>query len=148
MKLNWGIKIALWYGGFVIFILIMVSLAMNQKVDLVAKDYYEQELQYQGKINKIRTTLALSEPLTWQVNQDKLVLKFPKQFKNETIKGTVYFFRPSDETMDARINFAVTGLSRSACLNTGNLTQGLYKIQIDWIVNNENYYNEGVIKVN
>lgn len=148
MKLSWGIRIALLYGGFVILIITMVSMAMNQKVDLVSKDYYEQELQYQEKINKAKKTFALSESVTWQVNQNELILKFPKQFKNKTIKGTVYFFRPSDEAMDARISFAVSDTSLSGYLNTGKLKRGLYKMQIDWEADNENYYNEGVIKLN
>ena len=146
MKLNWGLRIALLYGGFVILIITMVSMAMNQKVDLVSKDYYEQELQYQDKINKTKRSLALSEPMTWLVNPGTLVLKFPKQFKYQTVKGTVYFFRPSDETMDTRINFVVSDTSVSEYMNTEKLKPGLYKMQIDWQVNDQEYYNEGIIQ--
>lgn len=148
MKLNWGVKIALLYVGFVILIITMVGMAMNQKVDLVSKDYYEQELRYQDKINKSKRSLALIEPMTWQVNPGTLVLKFPKQFKNKTVKGTVYFFRPSDEAMDTRINFVVQDTSRSGYLNTVKLKPGLYKMQIDWQANDQEYYNEGIIQLN
>ena len=148
MKLNWGLKIALLYGGFVILIVTMVSMAMNQKVDLVSKDYYEQELNYQEKIDKTRRTMELSEQLKWQINKGTLFLKFPKQFKNQNVSGTVYFFRPSDETMDTRINFIVSDTSLSTNIQTDKIKPGLYKMQIDWKGNNQDYYNESVVKFN
>jgi hypothetical protein len=59
MHISWGIKIAMLYCGFVALIIIMVSMAMNQKIDLVSKDYYEQELNYQKKIDKTNRSHAL-----------------------------------------------------------------------------------------
>ncbi len=147
MQLNWGLKIGILYGGFVILILVMVGMAMNQKFDLVSKDYYEQELKYQDRIDKTNRTQALKEQMTWQVNPDVLQLKFPTQFKGQSIKGTVYFFRPSDERMDKKINISVDS---SLCfrINRDQLKKGYYKMQIDWNVNNQDYYNESVIKFN
>jgi nitrogen fixation protein FixH len=147
MQLNWGLKIGILYGGFVILILVMVCMAMNQKFDLVSKDYYEQELKYQDRIDKTDRTHALSEQMTWQVNPDDLLLKFPDQFKGKTINGTIYFFRPSDETMDKKINIAVD-TSLFFRVNRDQLKKGFYKMQIDWNVNNREYYNESVIKFN
>ena len=147
MQLNWGLKITILYSGFVILIITMVSMAMSQKVDLVSKNYYEQELQYQDKIDKINRTHALSEQMTWQVNRNTLLIKFPEQFKGKLIKGTIYFFRPSDETMDKKITISV---DTSLCfkVSTNQLNKGLYKMQIDWNVDNNEYYNESVIKFN
>lgn len=136
------------YGGFIILIITMVSMAMNQKVDLVSKDYYEQELKYQDKIDKTKRTIALSESMTYHVEQATVVLKFPKQFKNQTIKGSIYFFRPSDEALDTRINFVVADSSLSKNINTRNFKPGFYKMQVDWEANNDHYYNESVIKLN
>jgi hypothetical protein len=147
MKLNWGLKITILYSGFVMLIITMVSMAMSQKVDLVSKDYYEQELRYQDKIDKTNRTHSLSEPMTWQVNPDGLLLKFPKQFEGQSIKGTIYFFRPSDERMDKKIDIAVD-TSLIFHVSTDQLQKGLYKMQIDWSVNNQEYYNESVITFN
>lgn len=147
MKLNWGWRIALLYGGFVVLIITMVCLAMNQKVDLVTSDYYEQELKYQEKIDKTKRTLELSESLTWNLSTDGLFLKFPKQFKNQVVKGTVYFFRPSDESMDTRVKFVVNDTSGTVVVPTNKLRPGVYKMQIDWDGKNESYFNEGTLKI-
>ena len=52
-KFNWGWKIAILYGGFVCFMLVMVFIASNQKVELVTTNYYEEELKYQSHIDKM-----------------------------------------------------------------------------------------------
>ena len=43
MKLGWGYKITILYVGFVAMMVVMVSLTMRQKVDLVSKDGVKQQ---------------------------------------------------------------------------------------------------------
>jgi hypothetical protein len=148
MKINWGMKITLLYVAFVMLILIMVSMAMNQKVDLVSKDYYEQELHYQDKIDKTSRTKKLKQQLTWQMNHHALVLKFPDQFKGQHVTGTVHLFRPSDESLDKFIPFSITDTSLTLNIPTDKIKKGIYKMQIDWGKDVEAYYNESVIKFN
>ena len=54
LKISWGTKIATLYIGFVGLIILMVSMSMRQRVDLVSEDYYNRELAYQDKINEIK----------------------------------------------------------------------------------------------
>lgn len=146
MRISWGIKITVLYIGFVILTLSLVTMAMRQNVDLVSKDYYEQELKFQDKINKSNRAAALKEPLSWEVKQGSLLLKFPEQFKGRKISGSVYFFRPSDAAMDKTIPLAADTLLLS--IPIAQLKRGLYKMQINWEVNKEEYYNEGIIQIN
>lgn len=148
MHINWGVKIAALYIGFVILILTMVNMAMNQKVDLVSKDYYEQELNYQDKIDKANRTAGLKEELNVKVSEHSLLLKFPEQFKGQPVKGKIYFFRPSDESMDKTINFSLTDSSLVLNVGTDQLKKGAYKTQIDWEVNKEKYYTERILTFN
>ncbi len=147
MKISWGIKIAGLYVGFVILILSLVSMAMRQNVDLVSKDYYEQELNYQDKIDKTNRSRSLKEPLSWEVKQGVLALKFPEQFKGQKINGSIYFFRPSDAAMD-KIIAMPTDTSSVRNISTNKLKKGLYKMQVSWEVDKEEYYNEGIIQIN
>lgn len=147
MKISWGIKITVLYGGFVALILCMVTMAMREKVDLVSKDYYEQELKFQDKINKMTRSNELNEPLAWEVKEDVLMLKFPRQFKGQNINGSIYFFRPSDVSLDRTIPIpADTGSVQN--ISTQELKEGLYKMQINWKANDVEYFNEGIIQIN
>lgn len=147
MRISWGFKITLLYVGFVILIVSMVAMAMRQKVDLVSSDYYEQELNYQDKINKADHANALKETLSWEVKTGKLILKFPAQFKGKKINGSIYFFRPSDASMDNTVSIP-TDTSCIQNIATDHLKKGVYKMQINWNVNKEEYYNEGIIHIN
>ena len=145
--MSWSYRITILYVGFVVLIISMVVLAMRQNVDLVAKDYYDQELKYQNKIDVINRTLELSESLSWEVKQGELSLKFPSQFKGQHIEGSIYFFRPSNAVLDQTI-VIVTDTSGIQSISTKELMKGAYKMQVSWSVNNNTYYNEGIIQVN
>lgn len=145
MKISWGIKIAGLYIGFVILILTLVSMAVRQNVDLVSKDYYEQELKFQNKIDKVNLTRSLKEQVSWEVKQESLYLKFPEQFKGKKINGSIYFFRPSDAAYDKKISLSTDTIVLD--IPTAQLKTGLYKMQLDWKVDNNEYYNEGVIQI-
>lgn len=146
MKISWGIKIAGLYIGFIILILSLVSMAVRQNVDLVSKDYYEQELKFQNKIDKVNLTRSLKEQVNWEIKQESLCLKFPEQFKGKKINGSIYFFRPSDASYDKTISLSTDTILLN--IPIAQLKMGMYKIQIDWEVDNNQYYNEGVIQIN
>lgn len=134
------------YAGFVLFIATMVSMSISQKVDLVSKDYYEQELQFQDRINQMDRTKAMSEQLSWQVQNEDLVLDFPDQFKGQQTSGKVFFFRPSDAVLDKSMKIQADTLTTKS-ISIKTLKKGLYKIQINWEVENIQYYNEGFIQI-
>ena len=144
--MSWGVKITMLYTGFVLLIATMVSLSISQKVDLVSKDYYEQELQFQNKINLMDRTKLLSEQLSWQVQNDELVLDFPDQFKGQQTSGKVFFFRPSDAVLDKNFELQTDTLNTKS-MSIKKMKSGLYKIQINWEVENIQYYNEGFIQI-
>ncbi|HET6225561.1 MAG TPA: FixH family protein [Bacteroidia bacterium] len=147
MRINWGIKITVLYLGFVALIITLVSMAARQNVDLVSKDYYEQELKFQQKLDKINRSKALSEALTWELKNKTLLLKIPKQFREKKVEGSIYFFRPSDASLDMNIAL-VPDTSSVIPVRINQLKKGLYKMQINWQSDKVEYYNEGIIQIN
>lgn len=147
LKLSWGTRIFFLYTGFVVMIIFFVVRAMNQKVDLVAPDYYAQELKYQDKLDRINRANALAQPLTWKIDDGSVRMMFPAEFNGKTIKGDIVFFRPSDKTKD--ITVAVNPDAAGEQLISGdNLSSGLYRVQVGWEVDGVTYFKEGVIVLN
>ena len=144
--MNWGYKIAILYTGFVALIVTMVVLSSREKVDLVAADYYEQELHFQEKINNSGRSNSLQQPLSWSVETGALVLSFPEEFNSSAISGSVYFQRPSDAAMDRTVSIPA-GSERIKTIPTAAFPKGIYKMEISWEVNKEKYYNEGIIQI-
>ncbi len=145
--MSWGYKITVLYVGFILLIISMVALTMREKVDLVSKDYYEQELKYQDKIDKVIRTNALKGSLTWKIKTDSLILEVAEQFKAEKIKGSIFLFRPSDAALDKTVPIEMNA-SGMQVISTDQLKKGIYKMQVSWEAKGEEYYNEGIIQVN
>lgn len=144
--MNWGKKIALLYLSFVVLIVAMVTMAMRQKVDLVASDYYEQEIKYQEKINKIERTKMLSSQLTWKIEKNQIIFEFPKEANGKIKSGYINFFRPSNAEMDQKTEFK-NDTTSNQIIDTKKLNKGVYKMQIDWKAEDMEYYNEGIIQI-
>ena len=147
MKLNWGFNIAAFYIFFVIVLLIGVFIFMNQDVGLVTNDYYAKEIAYQQEIDKSNRTNELTEQLEITVEPSQIRFSFPRMFNTGNIGGTIHFYRPSDKEKDFVTNI-VADSSRIQIIDTRKLDKGLWKVKVDWAVQNVSYFNEKIIMVN
>lgn len=147
LKFNWGTGIALTYILFVVAILIMVFTFMNQDVILETNDYYAKGLDYQKQIDKIERTNKLPKQLEIISSNGEIIFHFPEIFKDKKINGEIHFYRPSNNKFDftQKINLD-SNLTQKVI--TSNLPKGLWKIKVDWYVDNNNYYNEKIIMAN
>ena len=147
-KSKWGWGMFGLYGGFVVFILAIVFFCAMQDIQLVANDYYEQELVYQGQIDKVNRTGALSTALT--VVYDKLdqqiEIAFPTDLDLSTLNGTVTLFRPSNARYDQTLAVQVDDFGRQF-IETDKLMPGLWKVKIDWQVGEAEYYSEDMVVI-
>lgn len=146
-KLNWGWGIAFIYSLFVAFMLFMVWNASNEKNEMVSKDYYNQELVFQGQIDKQIRTEALGDPLQWQVNGREVVLKFPLSMAMKNIKADILFYCPSNSDKDFSVCIA-PGADGSYNLRSEKFEKGTYNMQVNWSAGGITYYNEGAIHIN
>lgn len=144
--MSWGVKIAILYCSFVALIVSMVFLSMNQQVDMVTKNYYEQELLYQDRIDAINRTTALEEQLSWVISGNQVTLKFPLSAKGKINSGTMYFFRPSNEADDRTLKLEPdTSLVRT--LSLPEMNPGFYQLKVNWKSGDQEYYNESGINI-
>ena len=147
IKFNWGSGIAAVYILFMIGIIIMVIIFMNQDVSLESKDYYTKGIKYQNEIDKMKRSKGLPEQLNISAEQTSVVFKFPKIFSSKEINGKIYFYRPSDATKDFSVN-VVLDSSSSQLIPTINFVKGLWKIKVDWNVKDNSYLDEKIVMVN
>ena len=146
-KINWGWGIALFYGGFVLFMLFMVWCTSLMQPELVTADYYGKELKYQEQLDKIKRTNILREPLKWTVINNKVMLNFPNDIKGKNATANILFYRPDNSLRD--FNVTCNADSAGVCVvSSKKFRHGVYKMQVDWSAGKETYYNEGVIKIN
>lgn len=144
--MNWGWKIVVVYSLFVIMTLTMVIYFARQKVDLVADDYYKQEIEYQDQIDKITNTRSLNEPIDFQFSAEsrQIKLDFSESHAAKGIKGSVFLYRPSNSDEDRKYDIK-PDINGEQTIAIGSLNKGLWRVKISWISAGKAYYDEKII---
>jgi hypothetical protein len=140
MKLSWGYKIAFVYISFVAFMGILVFKASNQKFDLVTKDYYEQELEYQQVIDQAANTSRLSSPVSVEKKEGKLKVKFPDEMKDKKKYVDFYLYHAADAKRDFRKTIQVNENEWTQALP--GAMSGMYELKLSWEAEGIKYYFE------
>jgi hypothetical protein len=143
--MNWGKGILAVCIIFVIGVGVMVYISVNKNIDLVTKNYYEEEIKYQQQIDKINNSNNLKKQLIMQQNDGSLVIIFPDD-EYRDIKGEISFYRPSDAKKDFKIPIILSGQNQQV-IATNSLQKGLWKVQVNWNKSGVDYYNEEKLMV-
>lgn len=132
---------------FMGYIVYFVFLAMRQDVDLVSKDYYEQEIAYQEQIDRVKRTQALGDVmLDYNVQDEKILLQMPATYKGKNLSGVIVFFRPSDDKLDKQLQMQL-GRDQSQLIEVADLEPGLWKVRVSFSDGEEAYYTEKTIQI-
>lgn len=145
--MNWGNKILIGFGTFVIGICTMVYIAMKQTNEMVDDNYYEKELQYQGKIDASKNLSALAEKLMVIDSAEFIKIKFPAASINNNPVGHIECLRSSEQKKDVNVKLDIdaTGVQ---LLPKSKFINGIYQLRIDWINNGTNYFHQQVLTIN
>jgi len=142
-KLGWGGRIAVLYGGFVILIATLVTGAMRQDFDLVADDYYQQEIAYQDVLDAGKNQSALTTAVLVSADERAITIEFPADFNGQMINGSVHFYSPIDSKWDKQL--ALENVQNSITVARSELRNTTYMVKISWEANTKKYYQESEI---
>jgi hypothetical protein len=140
MKFNWGYKILLVYGLFVIGIMFLVFKSTQQKYDLVQKDYYADELKYQNVIDASQKAKDLGGELNTERKGGHLFVSLPESFHKTTVKGTAHLYYAADDKRDISKEFVTTNGEFDMELLT--LMGGAYTLKLNVEMDGVAYYYE------
>ncbi len=105
--MNWGWGIALFLTGFIAFMGYLTYKAISIDFDLVADDYYAQELEYETRLNEMRNTAALNDTPRLSLSDSGVTIVFPYAHHSGST-GEVYFYDPvgrgGDRTLAIELN--------------------------------------------
>ncbi|MCI4668469.1 MAG: FixH family protein [Bacteroidia bacterium] len=141
--MSWGYKITFLYTGFAVLILGMVFASVKyNKIHLVTKNYYEQEVLFNEKAIKISNTQSLEKPvqINYQIEDQLIRLNFPEL---EGISGNIKLYRPSNSKKDK--DFAIQLSDFSQEINVVSFTRGQWKVLVDWEANGKKYYQQKLV---
>lgn len=146
MKINWGTGITLFIIAFMGHILFLIYKTTQESSDLQAEDYYDQEINYQARIEAISNSQDLSTKLALEQNEDAVLVRYPKEFEQMAFEGEVYFFKPDNAELDKR--YPVQLVESNQLINKADLTEGWYVVKVDGESEGTPYFFEESIYIN
>lgn len=130
---------------FVAGILFMVFKAGSYNTDLVATDYYEQELAYQKVIDAGANTNKLTTAVKVKEVANGLEILLPEEMNGKMVNASIWLYCVADKSKDRR---------KKMQTNNGKLfmelvpeNKGAYEIKLDWESETVNYYFKEKLKL-
>jgi hypothetical protein len=141
--MDWGKGIFITIVVFVIFMISLVVVCVKQDdIHLVTQNYYEEEIKYQGQIDKMINASEIGyEVLVYDSQLKKVALMLPKG-----AKGTLHLFRPSDARLDQKIEFDIAE-SNTSSVDVKDLKPGYWRIKLSWSEDGKEFYEEKKINI-
>lgn len=136
--MNWGKGLALALASFAALMAWFIVKASQSPEPLVTENYYEQELQYQGRIDETTRANELGAVI-FTPNAQGIGIRFPDAVKGKTVTGTLLLQRPNDPKADRTM--PVSMLADGSATITADLLQGLYHAQLTWQANGITYFS-------
>lgn len=138
--MNWGWRIAIVYTTFALMVLSFVFFSATKKVNLVEENYYEEEINYQDQIDRIKNSKDYGTDFLLTFNEDSNVLSVQYSGKDE-IKGELHLFRPSDSDLDMKLplNLDKNGYQK---VDVSSLKKGLWVLKTNWSNKDKSFYKK------
>ncbi|MGB1039511.1 MAG: FixH family protein [Flavobacteriales bacterium] len=136
--MNWGWKITIFLTCFITFILSMVVYSFYTTNDLVAEDYYNQEIHYQQNIDAQKNALPFAKDVTVKGDSKEILVSFPENFDLEIEQGDISFYRPDNAKLDKSFDLKLTQ-NNTQSLKKTEIISGQYKVTIQFISGDKTY---------
>src|SRR3954471_5698610 len=143
--MTWGNKLLLVFVGFAFLIGTLVYKCMQQNFELVSKDYYNDELRYQEKIDGVNNANKLSSIQIAQTSEE-VSIQLPKELNGLATIGQAWFYCATNASNDRRIPLAINenGIIK---IDKGKLARTNYQVKVSWQTGSDKFYNEQSLKV-
>lgn len=147
MALNFGHKLILVFIAFGLLMGTLVYMSVKTEFQLVSKNYYKEELEYQEIIDARNNAATLSTSIQLAHQNKSLSIQMPPENINSFQKGEVNFYCPADARKDTTLQLQpdATGLQIIPIGTT--IAPAGYKVRIRWTADNKEFYQENYMNL-
>lgn len=120
----------------------LVTIAVTHRSELVAPDYYDQEMRFQKRVDQAKRTQPWEDRIQVEfVSGSGVRLQLPREHAALGATGSVVLYRPSAADADRS---QALGLSPDGTqvLPLPDLASGLWKVRLQWKVANDEFFSE------
>ena len=139
--MNWGNKLLFTFIVFAAGMGYLVYRSTHVNYELVEKEYYKTELQYQQVIDATNRVNQLSTAVQLAQTTEGIILQLPKELNNQVISGDIWFYCSYDETKDKKFALTINPDGKQL-FSSSILTPGNFIAKISWGCNGKKYFSE------
>jgi nitrogen fixation protein FixH len=129
----WPYSIIGFFALAIVAAIIWVVFCIGHGTDLVAGDYYEQEVQYQMQIDRVEQARSLADEasIVYDAGAARIQIRLPREHALTPLQGTVHLYRPSEARLDQTFSLEVSdeGVQQ---IDTSRLKPGLWDVRLQW----------------
>jgi nitrogen fixation protein FixH len=119
---------------------------VGSSTDLVAADYYEQELRFQGQLDRVKRAQSLPVKATASYDDATRTIRIALPPDHAAARGEIHFYRPSTAGLDQRTALQLDATGTQS-LDAAKLRPGLWKVKVLWTAASQDYAFEETIIV-
>lgn len=138
--MNWFHKLMLVLLAFIGMMTYFVVRSVQTPLDLVTEKYYEEEIQYQTRIEKISNDKKMVDKVVIGVKDQQLQITFPASIQKSEVGGNVKLYYAADQKKDQSFKIDIQE-GNTQQIDVSKLS-GAYSIQVDWTYKDKSYYTE------
>ena len=140
MKRNpWPYAIVIYFAVFIAAMATWICFAVRNDHELVRKDYYEQELQFQTELDRAQRARAVNVNVSYDAVKNAITVQLPL----DTSNGSIYFYRPARAALDKQIPIALEHGIQT--IDVRDFAAGLWKVRLSWNANGNAYQHDTTI---
>jgi heme exporter protein D len=125
IKWGWGQFIWIVYGLFALGILGLVYASTQQKLELIDEQYYQQELNYQGRLNAKNRANQRGQLVFLEEGELHIISDVPVQVQ-------VHAYCPSNSSYDRKWSLPSVQANRWE-LPLEELPNAQYRLDVEWV---------------
>ncbi len=142
--MNWGKSIALVYIVFALSMIGFVFAARNHPPQMVQKDYYHLDLNYQDHLEKRQRAAALAQAPTAVFNGEKQAIEIQLPEGMTVEQGTIKCYQSADAAADFTVSF---DQHTAVTIPKNRLRYGRWHFDLDWVSAGKSYFYETAVFV-
>ncbi|WP_428430152.1 FixH family protein [Pedobacter sp.] len=134
--MNWGSKIMIGMGSFMLFIIGMVfyMFTMKDKDTLVEDDYYEQGINYDKTYRAEQHVIKEKLQPQITINEKQIIIQLKHKIDFE-----LRLMRPSSAAQDIRIKRQTIEPHHIIIVDSQKMGKGLWLLTLKWKQNDQDY---------
>ena len=143
----WPISIVVFFTVAVLGCGSMVVFCSRQPAELVAADYYDQEIHFQGQMEGAQRAQQRGQAsVGYDAATRRIMVSLPPDFLQTNMAGTIQLYRPSSVALDRKFKFE-PGTNGVQTIDAATLPPGLWKVRLSWTLNDEEYYTDQALTI-